>query len=105
MTRHVQRNAPDRVKPMASISDTTSRNDEEFRAERTTFFGCRDSVRNAPLAMRISTDARRVDARGGGGRRQVSLAIDGARKSRKMGDHLACSGPLAEWPRALSSSK
>lgn len=37
--------------------------------------------------------------------RQGSLATKGARKSRSTGDHLACSGPLAEWPRSLSSSK
>jgi hypothetical protein len=29
----------------------------------------------------------------------------GARNSRSTGDHLACSGPLDEWPRSLSSSK
>jgi hypothetical protein len=34
-----------------------------------------------------------------------SRATSGARNSRNTGDHLACSGPLEEWPRSLSSSK
>ena len=36
---------------------------------------------------------------------QFSRATSGARNSRSTGDHLACSGPLEEWPRSLSSSK
>ena len=36
---------------------------------------------------------------------QSSRATSGARNSRNTGDHLACSGPLEEWPRSLSSSK
>ena len=36
---------------------------------------------------------------------QFSRATSGARNSRNTGDHLACSGPLEEWPRSLSSSK
>ena len=36
---------------------------------------------------------------------QPARAISGARNSRNTGDHLACSGPLEEWPSSLSISK
>jgi hypothetical protein len=36
---------------------------------------------------------------------QFGRATSGARNSRNTGDHLACSGPLEEWPRSLSRSK
>ena len=42
---------------------------------------------------------------GAGETAQFSRATSGARNSRNTGDHLACSGPLEEWPRLLSSSK
>ena len=42
---------------------------------------------------------------GAGEAPQFSRAIRGARNSRNTGDHLACSAPLEEWPRSLSSSK
>jgi hypothetical protein len=42
---------------------------------------------------------------GAGEAPQFSRASSGARNSRNTGDHLACSGPLEEWPRSLSSSK
>ena len=41
----------------------------------------------------------------GGALRQLAWAISGSRNSRSTGDHLACSGPLDEWPRSLSISK
>src|SRR5262249_14082358 len=36
---------------------------------------------------------------------QASRATRGAMNSRNTGDHLACSGPLDEWPISLSISK
>ena len=50
-----------------------------------------------------------IDRAGGGLRAsaspQFSRATNGARNSCNTGDHLACSAPLEEWPRSLSSSK
>ena len=55
-----------------------------------------------PIALASLHRLRRDDA---GEAPQFSRATSGARNSRNTGDHLACSGPLEEWPRSLSSSK
>jgi len=62
-----------------------------------------------PLSLHTATrrlaSAHRLRRDGGGEAPQFSRATSGARNSRNTGDHLACSGPLEEWPRSLSSSK
>ena len=56
-------------------------------------------------ATRRLTSLHRLRRDGAGEAPQFSRASSGARNSRNTGDHLACSAPLEEWPRSLSSSK
>src|SRR4051812_18893339 len=64
----------------------------------------RDAQRRSPPSLASPSgykggEAERIRSR------YAARAISSSRNSRNTGDHLACSGPLDEWPRSLSISK
>ena len=67
--------------------------------------GAAKAATEGVLALPALASLHRLRRDGGGEAPQFSRATSGARNSRNTGDHLACSGPLEEWPRSLSSSK